>query len=150
MQCEMASHDSPPEAVAKVRLEWLLSDGTECENVLKMCAPCLRSKREEFIRPDDRFTVIEEYDGMLEAVAAGTQSDRLEWTSPDGMRFRWEHGQLIDVYFHHTDTVPIEAIDARQGVETFAEFKAACEAWLAELDDHDRLGYAEASGQFNR
>ncbi|GHB52084.1 hypothetical protein GCM10010331_44560 [Streptomyces xanthochromogenes] len=159
--CQFCDDNTP--AVARVFFAWTTrSDGTRQEADKVLCAPHMRSKRDEFTNGsedgpmDPAFEVLEEFDEALEAVASGQWDEELKYAHESGVRFVWSHGPYIDVFMTGSDSSPAHALnvyDYAKGaptISTYEEFKAECDEWLDGLDDHDLMGYTEESWFQNR
>lgn len=161
-RCQFCDDDTP--AVARVFFAWTTrSDGKRQEAEKVLCAPHVRSKRDEFTNGsedgpmDPAFEVLEEFDDeALEAVASGQWDQELEYMHPTGMRFVWGHGSNIDIFMQSGDSTPFETIgvyDYAKGaptISTYGEFKRACDEWWDGLDGHDRQAYRSEAFWQNR
>ncbi|MFI1796601.1 hypothetical protein ACH427_04475 [Streptomyces sp. NPDC020379] len=158
--CQFCDDETP--AVARVFFAWTLSDGERREVERTLCAPHMRSKREEFTNGseggpvDPAFEILEEYEEALEAVASGQWDREMEYVHPSGMRFVWHHGSHIDIFMEPGDSTPFEAIgvyDYAKGeptISTYEELKRTCDEWVDGLDDHDRKAYTSEAFWQNR
>ncbi|MFJ2115145.1 hypothetical protein ACIOEX_25160 [Streptomyces sp. NPDC087850] len=159
--CQFCDDDTP--AVARVFFAWTLSDGERREAEKTLCAPHMRSKREEFtdgseggpVDPD--FEVLEEFEEeALKAVASGQWDREMEYVHPSGVRFVWHQGSNIDVFMESGDSTPFETIrvyDYSKGaprISTYEEFKRECDEWWDSIDGHDRKAYRSEAFWQNR